>query len=143
MSMTVCPLCETDGGLVVFQGEQFRIIQAEESGFPAFYRVVWTPHVAEFSDLTAAERDTCMQAVAAVEQLLRERLQPDKINLASLGNAVPHLHWHVIARFGWDSHFPASVWGKAQREPDLARLQALALHCADVNRLIAGAMAAR
>ena len=140
MPVKNCPLCETDGGLVVFQGKQFRIIQADESGFPAFYRVVWTPHVGEFSDLTAAERDTCMQAVVAVEQLLREHMQPDKINLASLGNAVPHLHWHVIARFGWDSHFPAPVWGNAQREPDPARLQALALRCADVNRLMAGAM---
>ena len=141
--MTACPLCESDGGRLVFQGRQLRIIQAEESGFPAFYRVVWTQHVAEFSDLTVAERETCMQAVLAVEQLLRERLQPDKINLASLGNAVPHLHWHVIARFGWDSHFPVPVWGNAQREPDPARLQALAMQCVDVNRLIAGTMASR
>ena len=139
--MTTCPLCESDGGRLVFQGRQLRIIQAEESGFPAFYRVVWTQHVAEFSDLTAAERETCMQAVLAVEQLLRERLQPEKINLASLGNAVPHLHWHVIARFGWDSHFPAPVWGNAQREPDPARLQALAMQCVDVNQSIAEAMA--
>ncbi len=62
-----------------------------------------------------------MQAVALVEQTLREQLQPTKINLAALGNMVPHLHWHVIARFDWDSHFPAPVWAAAQRERDTAR----------------------
>ena len=50
-----------------------------------------------------------------VERVLREQLRPTKINLASLGNMVPHLHWHVIARFDWDSHFPQPIWGTAQR----------------------------
>ena len=40
---------------------------------------------------------------------------PTKVNIAALGNMVPHLHWHVIARFDWDSHFPAPVWAAAQR----------------------------
>ena len=51
-----------------------------------------------------------MGVVAQVEQALRQHLQRTKINLAALGNLVPHLHWHVIARFDWDSHFPAPVW---------------------------------
>jgi diadenosine tetraphosphate (Ap4A) HIT family hydrolase len=38
------------------------------------------------------------------------------VNLASLGNVVPHLHWHVIARFADDKHFPQPIWGQAQRE---------------------------
>ena len=46
----------------------------------------------------------------------REVLRPDKINLASLGNVVPHLHWHVIPRFADDRHFPAPVWATPQRE---------------------------
>ena len=46
---------------------------------------------------------------------------PAKINLASLGNVVPHLHWHVIARYEWDSHFPAPVWAHPQRECDTVR----------------------
>ena len=52
---------------------------------------------------------------AEVEQVLLARLAPTKVNLASLGNAVPHLHWHVIARFDWDSHYPSPVWAPAQR----------------------------
>ena len=121
--MTPCPLCTGIGGALVFQGDQFRVIRADEAGFPAFYRVVWTAHVAEFSDLDDADRNLCMTVVTLVEQALREHLQPTKINLAALGNVVPHLHWHVIARFDWDTHFPAPVWAQACRAADGMRQQ--------------------
>ena len=111
-----CPLCTTDGGALIWRGDKLRVIRAAEEGFPAFYRVVWTNHAAEFSDLSATDRALCMDAVAVVERVLREQLSPTKINLAALGNMVAHLHWHVIARFDWDSHFPAPVWAVAQRE---------------------------
>ncbi|NUN59993.1 MAG: HIT family protein [Burkholderiaceae bacterium] len=120
-----CPLCDADGGHLVWRGEQLRVIRADEAGFPAFYRVVWNAHVAEFSDLDASERQHCMDAVTVVEQALRAYLAPAKVNLAALGNMVPHLHWHVIARFDWDSHFPAPVWAAAQRERDITQEDAL------------------
>jgi diadenosine tetraphosphate (Ap4A) HIT family hydrolase len=47
---------------------------------------------------------------------MREHLRPEKINLASLGNQVPHLHWHVIARFSDDAHFPGPIWASPQRK---------------------------
>ncbi len=141
MTNEACPLCESDGGLLVFRNEDLRIIQASEAGFPAFYRVVWNRHVAEFSDLSPTERQVCMHAVAKVEQVLRSELQPTKINLAALGNMVPHLHWHVIARFDWDSHFPAPVWDESQRPVDEEKTAAIASQCHDINRLIAEAMA--
>ena len=137
MTLLGCALCESDGGLLIFTNDQLRVIQAVESGFPAFYRVVWNAHVSEFSDLSMEERAACMNAVAVVEKTLREQLQPTKINLAALGNAVPHLHWHVIARFDWDSHFPATVWAAPQRAVANQRLAQLALQCADVNRVLA------
>ncbi|WP_394756439.1 HIT family protein [Rhodoferax sp.] len=135
-----CPLCTTPGGVLVFQAEKFRVIRADEVGFPAFYRVVWTAHVAEFSDLDLSDRALCMAAVGAVEQVLREQLQPTKVNLAALGNVVPHLHWHVIARFDWDSHFPAPVWGSPQRPVDGAALAALAARLDQVDGVIARAL---
>jgi diadenosine tetraphosphate (Ap4A) HIT family hydrolase len=141
MSEKACPLCEADGGLLVFRNHDLRIILADEAGFPAFYRVVWNRHVAEFSDLSATERQICMHAVARVEQVLRSELQPDKINLAALGNMVPHLHWHVIARFAWDSHFPTPVWSAPQRQADDAQVAAVALRCGEINRRIAETMA--
>ena len=136
-----CPLCATDGGLLVFKNEQLRVVRAKEPGFPAFYRVVWNAHVAEFSDLTSSERNSCMNTVVTVEQVLREHLQPTKINLAALGNAVPHLHWHVIARFDWDTHFPGSVWTASLREAQTDKLAQLALHCDQINHLMAARLA--
>jgi diadenosine tetraphosphate (Ap4A) HIT family hydrolase len=135
MTTSNCPLCTADGP-VVFQAEKFRVIRAEEAGFPAFYRVVWTAHVAEFSDLGPEDRALCMAAVNGVELALREQLHPTKINLAALGNMVPHLHWHVIARFAWDSHFPAPVWAAAQRPFDVAALTAVEAKLADVDAAI-------
>ncbi|WP_048439036.1 HIT family protein [Caenimonas sp. SL110] len=110
-----CPLCDGPGGTLVFTSDKFRVIRCDEPGIAAFYRVVWSEHVPEFSQLPADDRRLCMDAVVCVEECLRQHLAPDKINLAALGNAVPHLHWHVIARFRWDSYFPGSVWSAAQR----------------------------
>lgn len=114
-----CPLCADDGGPVVARSAKFRLVRAEganEAGLPAFYRLVWNAHVREFTDLAEADQWLCMQALVRVEKTLRQHLQPDKVNLASLGNQVAHLHWHVIARFAWDSHFPAPVWAAEQRQ---------------------------
>ncbi len=126
-----CPLCDAVGGELVAAGSGMRVIRATEpstEGFPAFYRVVWDAHVAELSDLSADERNRCMDVVVRVEHALRtalpEGLRPDKINLAAFGNMVPHLHWHVIARYRWDSHFPSPVW-------------AVAVHAAPQDRIVA------
>ena len=121
-----CPLCDAPGGRVIVQAPRWRLVHAQEPGFPAFYRLVWRDHVREFSQLAAADRQACMDAVVAVEEVLLASLAPDKVNVASLGNAVPHLHWHVIARFAWDSHFPGAVWAGPQRATDPARLGELA-----------------
>ena len=74
------------------------------------------------SDLTSRERRHLYEVVHAVESALRRLVQPDKINLASLGNVVPHLHWHVIPRWRDDSHFPAPIWATACR-PVPVRMQ--------------------
>jgi diadenosine tetraphosphate (Ap4A) HIT family hydrolase len=118
-----CPLCDTPGGELVFSGAGLRVVRTDEGGFPAFYRLIWHRHVREFSQLHASERALCTEALAAVEQVLLAHLNPEKINLASLGNAVPHLHWHVVARFAWDSHFPAPVWAAPVREAAPVQLQ--------------------
>jgi len=50
-----------------------------------------------------------------VETAVREIARPDKINLASLGNMVPHVHWHVIPRWADDVNFPDAIWAAARR----------------------------
>jgi len=142
MRVAGCTLCETEGGVPVWRGARVRVIRAEEAGFPAFYRLVWNDHVTEFSELSPADRALCMEAVTRIEQVMRERLQPTKMNLATLGNVVPHLHWHVIARFDWDSHFPAPVWAGAVRAADSAALAAVQAQLPVIDGAIAQALTA-
>jgi diadenosine tetraphosphate (Ap4A) HIT family hydrolase len=93
----------------------YRVVWANEASYPCFVRVVWQAHVAEMTQLNAAERGVLMNAVFSVEQAMRGVLAPAKINLASLGNHVPHLHWHVIPRFTDDAHWPNSTFAVPSR----------------------------
>lgn len=105
-----CPLCQQPGGAVLWKGPHLRIIEVDEADYPGFTRVVWNAHLPEMTSLSHHGRDLLMHAVYTVEQVQREVLHPDKVNLASLGNMVPHLHWHVIPRWRGDRHFPDAIW---------------------------------
>ncbi len=110
-----CTLCSETGGELLWQDDFCRVIMVDEPGFPGFCRVVLNRHAAEMTDLPPQERDQLMRVVYAVEKEIRRTLNPTKINLASLGNQAPHLHWHVIPRWLDDSHFPASIWAAPRR----------------------------
>lgn len=112
---TTCPLCHPTGETVLWQSQQARVLRVDDPAWPGFCRVVWNAHVAEMTDLATAERDLLMKLVYGVERALRRVLAPAKINLASLGNQVPHLHWHVIPRFADDAAFPDAIWAPARR----------------------------
>ncbi|GIL05814.1 HIT family protein [Betaproteobacteria bacterium PRO7] len=124
MSATDCSLCREDGGALVLKNELLRVVLIDEPDYPGFARVIVNAHVREMTDLDASALARVMAAVYAVEDALRAVLAPDKINLASLGNVVPHLHWHVIPRFADDTHFPQAIWGARQRDPDSTKLAA-------------------
>jgi diadenosine tetraphosphate (Ap4A) HIT family hydrolase len=118
MTTDTCELCDTAGGELLWSDARCRVIRvggADAQAFPGFCRVVWTAHVREMSDLAPDDRRHLLDVVTALEQAVREVVVPDKINLASLGNVVPHLHWHVIPRWQDDSHFPAPIWASAAR----------------------------
>ena len=138
--MNACELCRDLGGEPIANAPRWRVVRVADASFPAFYRVIWNAHVAEFTDLTVAERTECMDVVARVERVLRERLAPTKINLASLGNMTPHLHWHVIARFDWDSHFPHPVWASAQRAVEPEAVARLAVPLAQLDLAVRAAL---
>lgn len=140
--MMVCELCDGPGGDLLWQDDRLRVVCVADEDYPGFCRVIWGRHVREMTDLSPAERSHCMAVVFAVESALRQELAPDKINLASLGNLTPHLHWHVIPRWKTDRHFPRPVWAEplraaASREavkPALPRLQnALSQHLAHLR----------
>lgn len=112
-----CPLCDTPGGDLLWQDDFCRVVRVTDTpDYPGFCRVILNRHVAEMTDLPPQERSRLMMTVMKVEQALRDLMQPDKINLATLGNVVPHLHWHVIPRFADDPHFPNPVWGARLRD---------------------------
>ena len=113
MNTPDCPLCLANGGDVLWRDALCRVVLADEPDYPGFLRVILNAHVKEMTDLPPADQAALMQVVFAAEAALREVMQPDKINLASLGNVVPHLHWHVIPRFADDPHFPNPIWGQA------------------------------
>jgi diadenosine tetraphosphate (Ap4A) HIT family hydrolase len=111
-----CELCHGDGGTLLWQNGLCRVVAVDEPGLPGFTRVILNRHVREMTDLDDAQRAAFMAVVFAVEAHARRCLEPDKMNLASLGNLTPHLHWHVIPRWRDDRHFPGPVWAPARHD---------------------------
>lgn len=115
--MENCILCETetDGAEVIYRTGKWRVLLVDDNSLPGFCRVVLNDHVAEMTDLPATDRTAIMEVVWLVEQTIRDAMQPDKVNLASLGNMVPHLHWHIIPRYKDDLTFPDAIWAIPRR----------------------------
>lgn len=117
MTGATCPLCvPSRADAILWCDARCRVVDVGDSEYPGYCRVVWNEHVREMSDLAPDERAHLMNVVYTIEQALRALLRTDKINLASLGNRVPHLHWHVIARFADDPHFPDPIWALRKRD---------------------------
>lgn len=111
MNDLTCPLCIAENETVLWQDADCRIILAHEANYPALCRVIWHRHIQEMSDLTSLQQQHMMRVVISTESALRQLTNPVKMNLASLGNMSPHLHWHVIPRHAQDRHYPNSIWG--------------------------------
>lgn len=132
-----CELCALESlkaATTVYADDKLSVIIVDDASYPGFCRVIWRNHVPEMSDLAREDRLLLNEAVFHVEQAVRETMAPTKVNVASLGNVVPHLHWHVIPRYADDAHFPAPVWATAVRKTDesvLAARRAQLPHLAD------------
>lgn len=111
-----CILCHPTNENVLWKNKQMRVIHVDDPIYPGYFRVIWNTHVAEMSDLSDQDREMLQKVLLTVEKVLRQQMRPDKINLAQFGNMVPHLHWHIIARYRDDAHFPESIWGQQQRK---------------------------
>jgi diadenosine tetraphosphate (Ap4A) HIT family hydrolase len=123
----ICPLCSPSADIdILWQDDFCRVVLLHDADYPAYCRVELLAHVKEMTDLPIDNRARMMKTVFAVETAMREVVKPDKINLASLGNKTPHLHWHIIPRFADDKHFPNSHWGETVRSDALqANIHAL------------------
>ena len=115
-SSRTCELCVSDGGKLLWKNAFCRVVSVDDPDYPGFCRIILNRHVAEMTDLADDEQQELMRVVFAVEAVVREVVKPDKINLASLGNMVPHVHWHVIPRWRADRCFPNPIWAPTQRK---------------------------
>lgn len=93
-------------------------IQIEESEIP-WLKIFTNKDIKELSSCNNETKLEIFRCLDIIEKEMLEYFEPEKINLASFGNYVPHVHFHVMARFKDDSYFPEPMWGKKQREANL------------------------
>ncbi|XOV77712.1 MAG: HIT domain-containing protein [Aestuariibacter sp.] len=94
-----------------------KVLLMNESRYPWFILVPRIEHVRELIDLKLGQQQRLWDESNLLSQFLQTYFQPDKLNVAALGNVVPQLHLHHIARFEADAAWPAPVWGKYPPEP--------------------------
>ena len=110
-----CLLCLPSRYPLIWSNSDFRVVLINDHSYPGYCRVESIAHVKEMTDLSDSRRHEFMRIVFMVEEALRSHLVPEKINLATLGNITPHLHWHIIPRYKVDNHFPESIWSNPKR----------------------------
>lgn len=111
MDQVKCVLCEAGNEQLIYANEIFRIILVNDIFYPGYVRLILNQHIAEMSDLDETTASMIFSTLLKIERCIRSVFKPDKINLASLGNMVPHVHWHIIPRYKNDRNFPNPIWG--------------------------------
>lgn len=94
-----------------------RVLLMNDSTYPWLILVPQRPGLREMHHLPAADRHRLMEEIATASAALEVAFTPDKLNVAALGNLVPQLHVHVIARYRTDPAWPGPVWGAAPPQP--------------------------
>lgn len=106
-----CKLCNDIGGVLLIRTPLYRIVLVPDPVYIGYLCLIVNRHVAEMTDLSDDEGRAIFAMLLQLESYIRDTLKPDKINWASLGNMVKHVHWHIIPRYQNDQHFPNSIWG--------------------------------
>lgn len=94
-----------------------RVLLMNDRRFPWLILVPRRAGLRDFDDVAAAEKPNFHAEIDLASQVLREATGAEKMNVAALGNMVPQLHVHVIARFAADAAWPGPVWGKGEAVP--------------------------
>ncbi len=92
-------------------------IETHESEIPWLKIFTHEPRK-EFSECSRDERMMIFDLLDLIEKEMIAYFKPDKINIASFGNMLPRVHWHIMGRFVNDSYFPEPMWGVKQRVGD-------------------------
>jgi diadenosine tetraphosphate (Ap4A) HIT family hydrolase len=100
--------------MIVASNELIRI-EVEQAEIP-WIKVFCQREVKEFFQCSVEEKIEIFRVIDIIERQMDDYFAPDKINIASFGNMLPQVHWHVMARFENDSYFPQPMWGEKQRE---------------------------
>jgi diadenosine tetraphosphate (Ap4A) HIT family hydrolase len=132
-----CALCGAPVERVLWRDAQLRVVAIDDADYPGYCRVIWQQHVREMCELLPAQSLHLWRVLGVVETGLRDILQPDKINLASLGNVVAHLHWHLIPRWFDDRCFPNPIWGLPRAGAEAPSQAAQLLRRENAERLYA------
>ncbi len=102
---------------MIFENELVRV-EVEASEIP-WIKIFTQRKIKEFSECTVEEKTEIFRIIDITEKSMLKYFNADKINIASFGNMLPHVHWHIMARFEGDSCFPEPMWGNKQRESEL------------------------
>lgn len=102
---------------ILFENSTIRI-ETEESEIP-WLKIFTQESYKEMSEVPSEIKFEIYELLETIEKEMLTYYKPKKINIASFGNYLPHVHWHIMARFEEDSYFPEPMWGKKQRENDL------------------------
>ena len=94
-----------------------RLLLMDDANFPWCILVPRRPGIREIHELAAADRAALLDEVTALSAAMQSAFAADKMNVAALGNVVPQLHVHVIARRVGDAAWPRPVWGAVARRP--------------------------
>ena len=93
-------------------------IEIEESEIP-WLKIFTQTAYKEMSEVPSEIKFEIFELLDIIEKEMLAYYKPKKINIASFGNYMPHVHWHIMARFEEDSYFPEPMWGTKQRESSL------------------------
>ncbi|RLA70213.1 MAG: HIT family protein [Epsilonproteobacteria bacterium] len=99
---------------ILYENENIRI-ETEESEIP-WLKIFTQKAYKEMSEVPPEIKFEIYELLDSIEKEMLDYYTPSKINIASFGNYVPHVHWHIMARFEKDSFFPEPMWGTKQRE---------------------------
>jgi len=109
-------------------------IQIEKSEIP-WLKIFTNENLKELSMCSNEVKFEIFRCVDIIEKEMIKYYNPEKINIASFGNYVPHVHFHVMARFKEDSYFPEPMWGKKQREANL-ELPSFEIFCDELVKVL-------
>ena len=90
------------------------LLLLNDANYPWFILLPNREDISEIHQLPETEQQQLMTASMFFSRCLEQVFRPDKLNIASLGNMVPQLHIHHIARFKTDACWPAPVWGAVE-----------------------------